>query len=518
MSTIFGDFVFKITAPIENAIKNLQKWDKTQQEVEDNSKKIAKEETNLLNNKSKSWKSFLGTAKTMFTAFSASVMKWSPHIQAHLSIIGINMKMLAMDLGKTWGPAFKLASDALSQFSKWWRDLGKEDSGVLANAAHEAGNIGMGLFAAWGAVKLMSSAGNFLFGAAGSAATMATESGTVATNLNPFLGGVLIGLTGFFLTKALGGEDDQAYLAGIIGMGAWVLGGATAIPITLAVVGATVAQNKIEDFLDNRRQELQDIAGEDGPTVHYGMKEWFEDASGKTWEGLTREEKIRQDAFKKEIYENLEDNKLINTVVWGEPEKQTSSAQRLWDDIRGIFTTTQDEINRDKLIKLEEQYDITDKEGKKINRLVEDLVHNDYTSYNKASIDTQNTVAKLYDELQKINKEEKDNQIKNGENLVTNFEQGMENKKGLLTETWRSFIDMFRLDFLTNDDSAKNLKNIFDLQNPSQSQSNQNIQSNLIINNTNSSGAIDAYSLATIAKNVINRQYSSFKGLGTQYN
>jgi len=28
VATIFGDFVFKITAPVTTAIKNLQNWDK----------------------------------------------------------------------------------------------------------------------------------------------------------------------------------------------------------------------------------------------------------------------------------------------------------------------------------------------------------------------------------------------------------------------------------------------------------------------------------------------------------
>ena len=126
MSTIFGDFVFKITAPVENALKNLKQWDKQQNETVKNSKKATAEETDMIDDRSKKWKSFLGGARLWFAGFAATVMKWSPHIRAHLSIMGLHMRLLAMDVCRTWAPAFKVASKAMGELSKWWRSLGKE--------------------------------------------------------------------------------------------------------------------------------------------------------------------------------------------------------------------------------------------------------------------------------------------------------------------------------------------------------------------------------------------------------
>ena len=522
MSTIFGDFVFKISAPVENAIKNLKKWDKTQDEVIKNTEDAAKKENEINASRKKSWESFLGSAKIYFAGFAAMVMKWSPHIRAHLTIMGLHMRMLAMDVGKTWAPAFKLATDIFGKFVKKWREWGKDDEGTITRTAHDAGNIGAGLLGAAGSVGIISKVGNFLFGPAASAGTMEASAAATSGWLTPFLGGAVVGLGGFALTKMLGGSDNQAYLAGIIGLGAYVLGGSIAIPITLAVVAAIVAQNAYDDFIEKRRQELQALAGEDGPTVHYGPVEALDDLMGRKFNGMTRDEYIEADRLRSEILENARNGITLHTKadVFAK-EERTSTWKRMWEDIKGIFTKTQDEINKDTLKSLQENYNITDDEMKKINKLVEDLNNNDYKSWTKASTDIQALSSEMYEQLKIINDAEKENQIKSGEDMATNFGEGLENKKGWLSRTWDNIIDKLGFDNPVNDAKAQkwgsDMVKHFGGGIKEGASLNQRITSNVTINNTSSGDGLDSYGLANMAITLVNKQFANLKGLGTQY-
>lgn len=138
MSTVFGDFVFKITAPVRDAIRNIQMWDKEMTVAMKNAEKEAKEQSKNMTFLQKTWQGFSKTAAIAFTALTAAVMRWSPHIRAHLSIIGLHMRMLARDIGETWAPAFKLANKLFGDFVKTWREWGT----VSKTASEEAGTAG----------------------------------------------------------------------------------------------------------------------------------------------------------------------------------------------------------------------------------------------------------------------------------------------------------------------------------------------------------------------------------------
>lgn len=251
MTTVFGDFVFRITAPVANAIRNLKKWDNQVKNVHKVTKKVSEEEKKLIKERGKAWTNFGIAAKTSMIAFAFAIQRYSPHINAHLKIMKMNMKLLAIDVGKTWAPAFKVASNVFRTFVKGWRSLGDKEAGILANAAKQAGEIGLGIAAAYQSYKLLKGLGNVLSGAEKSAVG-------INSSLSPFLGGVVIGIAGFQLAKGIGVGTLGASLVAAVGMGAYISGaGWLTIPITLATIGIAkgteAAQEKILEHYEKKK-------------------------------------------------------------------------------------------------------------------------------------------------------------------------------------------------------------------------------------------------------------------------
>ena len=138
MKTIFGDFAFRITASVQDAINGIKNWDKTMTVALKDQAKAVKEQKNNLTYLQKSWQTFGNVAKSAMGALGASIMHYSPHIRASLTMMQTSLKLISMDIGRTIAPAFKVLDGLLRGFTKWWRELGK----VKNDASTEKGSAG----------------------------------------------------------------------------------------------------------------------------------------------------------------------------------------------------------------------------------------------------------------------------------------------------------------------------------------------------------------------------------------
>jgi len=520
MSIIFGDFVFKISAPVESAIKNMLKWDKTQEQVTKNTEKNAKEEQKLLASRKKSWDSFLGNAKTLFVGLAAAVMRWSPHIQAHLSIMGLHMRLLAMDIGKTWAPAFETASKAFETFSKWYRSLDSEEAGPLANAAREASDIALGLGAAWASWKLIQGAGNLFFGSAASAAALETSALATAGALAPLIAsGLGIGI--YFLARLGDLDKNTSILLGLIGAGAYLLGGVITIPFTLALVAGAGILDNFNKHKDEEAARLSEIAGQD---VKYGTEEALDDLMGRTFgsQDLSREEYLRVEAANKELLELTKKYGVQYTnATMNIGQERLTIVEQWWESELDGFRKFGVNINTEN----ENQW-ITNKMGVldstgKIRSIIDAANAGNVESYANASPKIQKEVKQMYEYLEAIASEEELQQIKNGEDLITNFANGMENKRGFLGRAWDSLMNILSYDNPDNDATAnkwgQDFVKHFSSGITQEANVKNNVTSNVTINNQSSGNGMDPYTLANMAGSLVSKQFANLKGLGTQY-
>ena len=149
MATIFGDFLFKITAPVANAISNLKKWNtestRTTKQMEDQNKQADKTFGKDAIKKLNKWKL---AAAAAIMGFWYSVIKASPSIQAHLSLWGMYFQLFAMDIGERLSPAFELVTLGLD---KLWIAWNSAPEWVKNSVAWGLGVISMlaGLALAW---------------------------------------------------------------------------------------------------------------------------------------------------------------------------------------------------------------------------------------------------------------------------------------------------------------------------------------------------------------------------------
>lgn len=134
MTTTFGDFVFKISAPVKTAIDNLKMWDKKVGETIKKQRELEKAQGIELSILNKLWKGFTTIATAAILALTYAVMKYTPSIEAHLSLMSFRFRMLAIDVGKTWSPAFKVASDIFAKFVQVWKDWGSISKKETASA------------------------------------------------------------------------------------------------------------------------------------------------------------------------------------------------------------------------------------------------------------------------------------------------------------------------------------------------------------------------------------------------
>ena len=202
MTTVFGDFVFKVSAVVNQAAKNLKQWDgQMAKYVKDNQERAKKEKENA-GFMQKAYTSFFNMAKAASLAFAYSVMKTSPQIRAEFQMMELHLRMLAMDMGQTWAPAFKAVSKALKEVTKWWRDLGK--SGGIGEIIHDTVNWGIGILALLAAFELIGAAFTFIFGGGGLISAGLTALGTYWTAFLALLSAPLLIIFALIIAGVIG--------------------------------------------------------------------------------------------------------------------------------------------------------------------------------------------------------------------------------------------------------------------------------------------------------------------------
>lgn len=156
-STVFGDFVFKISAPVRDAVNSLKDWDSQLEDTVQNTSALAEnsseiydqmsndilefdkkfgdtieEQTEIVNASKASWMAFGVAAAAAVATIGYSVLKWSPHMQMFGSLMNAHMQRLGIEVGKVLAPLLKLVSDVFGGFVDWFVSLGENDDAVGA--------------------------------------------------------------------------------------------------------------------------------------------------------------------------------------------------------------------------------------------------------------------------------------------------------------------------------------------------------------------------------------------------
>lgn len=147
-STVFGDFVFKISAQVRDAIRGLQDWDSQLEDTINNTSDLAdsssqiydemasdiaefdknftntvEEQSETIEKSKDSWIAFGLAASAAVAAAGYSVLKWSPHMQMYSSLFGMHMQRLGIEVGKVLAPLMKLVTDVFGGLVDWFVSL-----------------------------------------------------------------------------------------------------------------------------------------------------------------------------------------------------------------------------------------------------------------------------------------------------------------------------------------------------------------------------------------------------------
>lgn len=527
MSTVFGDFVFRIVAPVQDALKNLKMWDKQAEETTKNTKEYTKEQKKMLQEGQALWRLFGNITKTAFLGIAAAVMKWSPHIRAHLSIIGLYMRMLARDIGKSWAPAFKLASSLLKDFTKTWREWGKgsekmteeqkgEKKGILgalgmtegtkADAKqwiHDIVNDGLGIGAFVAALATVGRIISLVFGGGGKSfgfikgffnmfkgivSFVTTRllpmliNGFRAFATNPFFLAITGIITGVIMIFQDWAEKGKKFFAGFA--------------IALASVGAIIA------FIVGLPVILVTaIGGAIGLIIAAIIKYWdnIKDFFIKGWQ-LQIELTIKAwNVIKNAFMTSIEFVINLARSLW---EKVTGFFESIWDSVKSIFTTMSDWVRG-------------------IWQGMLDGITNGINKVRDAAMNIVNTIKESFAEMIK-------SALNWGSDLVKNIWQGIKNTGAWLKDKltfWKrdSIESSMSYDRMENDREAskwgRDLIQHFaqGIQRGGQSIVNQRITSSLNINNNTTAENMDPYGIASLTNNMLDASFAKMKSLGSQY-
>lgn len=525
MTVVFGDFVFKISAPVKNAIDNLNRWDKASERVTKNQKTSADEEEEAMKKRQKSWKGFFNTAKLAFASLTAMVMKWSPHVNAHLTMIGLSMKLLAMDIGKTWAPAFKLASNLLRGFVMWWKEMGK---GSVKMPEVEKGEQAEGVFGQLGLTKgqladikkAIHEITNWLLLLGGALATVAI----IAKVAGMVFGG--LGLTGIFTA-----------LAPIVTtLGGAILGALGPIALILLIVGALLA-----GFASAWEENLWNIQGH-VDTFFLGVQNIFEglfkflggifgaiwglitgdtdkflSGLGTAFDGLVQfvlgVGQAIVSFFVILIISAFKFGYNIGTVIGDLVKIGLEMFGNLWAEIvkiwDGIWATI---------------FEVANDIGETVEEMVGGLVQN----FIDFALDAPANIQKGIDEIVKSFSSLISDSLKWGGDLISNFWKGISNMGGWLYDNIAGFFydnvtSKFGFDIKANDDMAKRWgSDMIDnfaqgVKTGGQTVVNQRVLQNLTINNSVSREGLDVYGLANFTRSALDESIKETKGIGSQY-
>lgn len=506
MSVVFGDFVFKISAPVQNAIDNLKRWDNASEGVAKNQKEIANKEQDSLKERTQAQTNFYNAVQVGFLALAAIVMKWSPHINAHLSIIGIHMKLLAMDIGKTWAPAFKFASKVFGDFVKTWRDWGKGSKKLGLEEAEEELD---GLFGALGITKggladikkVIHDVGNTALGLAAGLSAIGFSVGILNLALpilNPVLGATIT------LLKAS------------------VLSPPILIVLLLIAGAALLATSAIEGY--------NSAAAENYKGINDDVKE-FDKQMEKVAEIRTEQAKRADEAwgslFKGDIFDAaIKGFESLGIGAGGTTEEMKgafSGAQAVYKSVEKYYTDfrgwTTDTTKLTKTVENETRLSIDQMQLDNLDALKKQgiwsgefqKVHDDLTAKVEATFAESTENAKGY-----------------GADMVKNYMWGINSQsdyvnRGIFDFRKKNIENSLSFDIKANDRMAQkwgsDMVNNF-AQGARQSSGNiinQKVFQNLTINNSASREGMDVYGLANLIENTLNESIRETKGLSSQY-
>jgi hypothetical protein len=138
MTTVFGDFVFKISAVVKDAIKGVKDWDEQATKAWNERMKQSKEEKKNVTLLQQTWQNFGSIAKKALAGLGATIMLWSPHIRASLTMIGSHFKALSIYIGELISPAFEFVEKGIGKIVDAWLEWAT----VREDASKEAGSAG----------------------------------------------------------------------------------------------------------------------------------------------------------------------------------------------------------------------------------------------------------------------------------------------------------------------------------------------------------------------------------------
>lgn len=195
--SVFGKVVIEFSAPVKDAMKDMKELSKQLKDLNKINKDFGKDNKNVFDKSISQLKVWEVTAVKAFKSFWQAIIQASPSIQAHLSIIGLLMRLIAMDIGSrvTW--AFVLLTKAVILFYRWWKELPEGFKDFLSNSALLVSTLGL-LYLAFSAISKV-----LAFFGIGAAATGLAETGAAAAGATGAVEG--LGAAGAAAGTAIGG-------------------------------------------------------------------------------------------------------------------------------------------------------------------------------------------------------------------------------------------------------------------------------------------------------------------------